>query len=135
MADRDLALRAYLEDGLSRPFRWGVDDCILWPADWAVMLGRPDPAAKFRGRYRTAIGARRIIKRHGGLASLVTSVMGAPALPGSVPAPGDVGLVGGATADPDELTGAICAGINLWAVRAGGALRLAPFELHAFWKL
>lgn len=36
-------------------------------ADWFLWRRGFDPAAEWRGRYRTALGAARILKRRGGL--------------------------------------------------------------------
>ncbi len=45
-----------------RGMRWGVDDCALWHADIDVAaMNRGDPAASFRGRYKTKRGAHRVL--------------------------------------------------------------------------
>jgi len=54
----------------SARMRWGMDDCALWAANVIQAALGYDPAAKFRGHYRTRRGARR--------------VLGGPGLPGAL---------------------------------------------------
>ena len=46
-----------------RPFAWGRHDCALFAADCVLAMTGYDPAAPFRGRYSTARGAARSIRR------------------------------------------------------------------------
>lgn len=62
-------LNAFLAD--EQPFEWGRRDCTLFAADAVLCITGIDPAKPWRGRYKTAIGAARIQKAHGGLAELV----------------------------------------------------------------
>ncbi|HWW11378.1 MAG TPA: hypothetical protein VN018_02595, partial [Brevundimonas sp.] len=57
----------YLETMARRPFGDGEADCILTVADWIVLRGHPDPAESYRGRYSTALGRERLLRRLGGL--------------------------------------------------------------------
>lgn len=51
-----------------RPFSWGEFDCCLFAADCAVAVCGTDPAALYRGRYTTEMGAKRLLKKiHGSL--------------------------------------------------------------------
>lgn len=47
------------------PFRWGTADCLMFAADVAAAITGTDPVARLRGRYTTAIGAQRILRREG----------------------------------------------------------------------
>lgn len=50
------------------PFAWGKHDCCLFACDCAVAIAGIDPAAQYRGRYSTEIGAKRALtKNHGSL--------------------------------------------------------------------
>jgi hypothetical protein len=49
-----------------RPFVWGQHDCATWAFDLRRDLtGGPDHAALWRGRYRTAGGCLRVLRRTG----------------------------------------------------------------------
>jgi hypothetical protein len=61
--------RAALEQALGQAMatagemRWGRDDCALWCANILNAALGYDGAARFRGRYRTRSGARRVLGR------------------------------------------------------------------------
>ena len=59
----EAALRAAMAD--TSPMRWGTDDCALWCANIIKAALGYDGAARFRGRYRTRIGAGRVLGRQG----------------------------------------------------------------------
>lgn len=70
--DAELTPRRRLEAALlaqmraaDAPMQWGVDDCALWCADVLRSALGYDAASSFRGRYRTRIGARRVLGRAG----------------------------------------------------------------------
>lgn len=54
--------------GTAGEMQWGKDDCALWCANILKDALGYDGAERFRGRYRTRIGARRVLGK-GGLAS------------------------------------------------------------------
>jgi hypothetical protein len=65
----------------SRPFVWGRHDCALFAFDCVLAMTGEDHLAAFRGRYRSAKGAVRALKRIGGvktLEELVAGILGAP---------------------------------------------------------
>ena len=49
-----------------REFEWGTCDCCLFACDGVEVLTGTDPAAPFRGTYRTIAGARRALKKFAG---------------------------------------------------------------------
>lgn len=50
----------------SRPFAWGSHDCAIWAFDTRRLLtSGPDHASLWRGRYRTALGATRVMRKLG----------------------------------------------------------------------
>ena len=58
-----------------RPFCWGKNDCCLFVADVCLAACDKDPAAAYRGRYRTEIGAKRVLaKTHGSIAAALLGV-------------------------------------------------------------
>lgn len=87
-------LAAFLRAGGARPFAWGVQDCCLWAADWVLAATGRDPAAVWRGRYRTALGAARLAARRGGFEAHVAACLADAGLTETAePRPGDVGIV------------------------------------------
>ena len=62
-------------------FKWGVLDCCLFAAAVVKELTGVDYAESWRGRYKSHMGALRMIAKHGSLESLVSSVCGEPVPP------------------------------------------------------
>ncbi len=59
-------LAAAVEAARDRPFRWGRHDCATFAFDLRRDLtGSYDVAALWRGRYSTALGAARVMRRLG----------------------------------------------------------------------
>jgi hypothetical protein len=56
-------LHQYLAGQLDQQFQFSVRDCCLFVCDAIQAMTGTDVAADFRGRYSTAIGAARTIKR------------------------------------------------------------------------
>jgi len=58
-----------------RPFCWGQNDCCLLVADVCLAACDKDPAAAYRGRYRTELGAKRVLaKTHGSIAGALDAL-------------------------------------------------------------
>ena len=53
----------YIARCKNKQFEWGQFDCCTFACDWAIILGKPDPMEKIRGKYKTAKGAARAIAR------------------------------------------------------------------------
>jgi hypothetical protein len=64
-ADWEIRLGDYLASVADRPFAWGNHDCALHSANAVLAMTGIDFAKRFRGRYRTAIGSVRALKRYG----------------------------------------------------------------------
>lgn len=59
-------LAAAITEARVRPFAWGSHDCATWAfALRRELTGGADVAARWRGRYRTAAGAARVMRRLG----------------------------------------------------------------------
>jgi len=58
-------LAAAVKEAETKPFQWGEHDCCLFAADIVLAMTGEDPAVAFRGRYRTATGAKRALTRYG----------------------------------------------------------------------
>ncbi|QPI64469.1 DUF6950 family protein [Vreelandella venusta] len=61
-------LQQTIKAASERPFLWGEFDCCLFAADCCIAICGVDPAAKYRGRYHTELGAKRVLRTtHGSL--------------------------------------------------------------------
>lgn len=125
-------LDAFLEKMAATPFVDGQSDCVLTVADWIVLNGHPDPAAPYRGRYRTALGRERLLKRSSGLHALMAAgAVRSGLLPAKAPVRGDVGTLryGG------QVLAGICLG-SRWAVKSSRGLdALQPDEILFAWSV
>jgi len=63
--DWDMRLAAYLEPLRLRPFEWGDHDCCLFCAGAVEAMTGVDVMGEFRGRYSTALGSARALKKIG----------------------------------------------------------------------
>lgn len=59
------ALHAYLEEVRHTPFQYGTHDCGIFTSGAIIAMTGEDPAAVFRGRYKTHIGALRAMRKSG----------------------------------------------------------------------
>jgi hypothetical protein len=75
------------------PFKWGINDCVMFAADVVQAMTDTDLAEQFRGTYSDEIGAKRLLKGLGGIDSLVSSKLGAPMISPLVAQRGDVVLI------------------------------------------
>lgn len=63
---------AAIEAASGRPFLWGSADCCLFVADCCVAACGKDPAADYRSRYTTEVGAKRVLaKLHGSIPAVL----------------------------------------------------------------
>ena len=77
----ELCLAAAVEAARDRPFAWGVHDCATFAFNLRRDLtGGDDVTALWRGRYRTARGAVRVMRRLGwsSLAAAGRDLLGEP---------------------------------------------------------
>ena len=59
-------LNAAVHSARARPFAWGEHDCATWAFDLrAALQDEPSPADLWRGRYRTALGGARLMRKLG----------------------------------------------------------------------
>lgn len=65
LPDWEVRLAAYLEALRLRRFAWGEHDCCTFAAGAVAAMTAVDPMAEFRGRYTTAIGSARALRRYG----------------------------------------------------------------------
>jgi hypothetical protein len=129
--------------GLQHRFRWGGldgDDCMTFPASWALAAIGIDPAEGLRGTYRSKAEAHAILDRHGGpLAFMAGRLIRIGATRADEPEDGDIGLVrmlAEESMDDAEVTevGAIRFG-PLWAAITPSGVIGKRAEHIAAWRL
>ncbi|RZJ19129.1 MAG: hypothetical protein EON91_02730 [Brevundimonas sp.] len=125
-------LSAFLEEMACRPFVDGERDCALTVADWVMTAtGCPDPAAHLRGRYRTALGRERLLRKLGGLEAVMADCAAKASLAEVTnPVRGDVGLIEAGRRG----FAAICLG-GRWAVKGLGVEVLTPDRVIRAWGI
>ncbi len=70
-----------IDTARARPFAWGVHDCPTFAFQTRMILtGGEDVAALWRGRYTTALGGQRVMRRlgWGSLEEMARALLGAP---------------------------------------------------------
>ncbi|WKE64329.1 hypothetical protein PVT67_11625 [Gallaecimonas kandeliae] len=75
-----MTLHDFIQQRRLARFVWGQADCCLLAADWVQSQTGTDFAAAFRGRYRTALGAKRVLAKAGlkDIEDAVTQALGKP---------------------------------------------------------
>ena len=131
-----ILLASFIVSRRNTPFVWGTHDCSLFIADAVKVITDRDIAAAFRGRYSTAKGAQRALKRYG--KGTLTATMDAllPPIYAADIGRGDVAQVqtvveGGNT----EAALAICTGRVLWLAGPNGLTRLPRSAAECGWRV
>lgn len=65
LPDWEQRLSDYIADNSDAVFQWGVLDCALFSCGAVQAIRGDDPAIDFRGKYSTAAGSARALKRYG----------------------------------------------------------------------
>jgi hypothetical protein len=58
-------LADHVREAYGNPFRWGAHDCALWAARWVRDCTGNDFLSDWEGKYKSELGARRLMKRRG----------------------------------------------------------------------
>jgi hypothetical protein len=134
-------LAAFFRDSQrARKVTPGANDCLIWAADWVILIGHPDPAAPYRGRYRSWRGARGFVREAGGMLAITEAGARRAGLTRIDPADaigGDLGLgFMGESLWPGEPSVLIRAGAY-WGALTGrcGVVIGAPDALMAAWRV
>lgn len=131
LSDGGLLLRFFQAEA-QRPFSFAVQhDCLMWLADWVEARRGFDPAAQWRGRYRTPLGAARIIKRRGGVIAHLDACLRPFGVDRTeTPCRGDIAVVEA----PEGHTGAIVIGSMVARLGKSG-IRFGTLPILAAWKV
>lgn len=123
------AVAEFLDEMSERGWEWGQRDCLLWLGLWSERAFGIDGGAPWRGRYRTALGCARVLKKSGGMAACIER---GARLCGMVPTTnyraGDVGIV----SVEDREVGAICTG-DKWAVMTADGVYISRLPVVLAW--
>ena len=76
-----IALQNQISQFNEKPFAWGTHDCFTFAADCVLAMTGEDKMAKRRGKYKTELGANKMLKRIGGVEKAITSELGEPIEP------------------------------------------------------
>lgn len=129
MIDLPERLQAFIESRRDTAFAWGSHDCALFAADWVASVTGKDPADGIRGRYQTALGAGRVIKREGGLEAIADSRLGERVEP-KLAQRGDVVLLDGSHGP----TLGVCLGVEAAAPGEDGLMLVPMSRALACWR-
>ncbi len=135
-----MSLDDYLATVFGQDWAWGAMDCCFFGGDWVRARTGRDPLAPYRGRYDSAIGAARLIARHGGLVAMVGAEMQRCGFaPTSEPDDGDLAIVSMPGTGEMSIAGAsvvICRGAWMLGKAAGhGVAGMRAAEPLAAWRI
>lgn len=127
-------------EAMARPWDWGAADCCTSASDVFLELAGVDPMLPLRGRYRTATGAARLIRRMGGWDAMTADLADAAGLTLVEPLaarPGDIGLTPRGTAlGMGGQALAICVGGGglspFWAVKSSDGIMVTACGARAW---
>jgi hypothetical protein len=135
LADR---LMDYTSMAMREPFSYetGHDCAQGFVGRWVLAETGQDVAKRWRGRYRTAMGCFRLVRRSGGLVAMMDECLGAAGFSRTLtPQLGDVGAVMMQTEFRAEPVGAIL-GVDGWLSLTGRGIRATqPDRYVAAWSI
>jgi len=132
VANWERRLTEAIDAARQTPFVWGAHDCAIWAFDLRRDLtGGEDVAALWRGRYRTALGAYRIMKRIGwdSLEAAGRDLLGSPLASVLQARRGDLVLGG------DDPAFGVCAGARAAFVAPDGLIFLPLITCLLAWRV
>jgi len=72
-------LAAFVDEYRGKPFAWGSHDCCMTAAEWVRTCTGHDAANSYRGKYRSELGAMKLLKRDGGVRGIASACL--PSVP------------------------------------------------------
>ena len=125
-------LAARLEAVRDLPFAWGRHDCATWAFDLRRDLtGGEDIAALWRGRYTTALGAQRIMRKLGwqNIEAMGRDLLGDPLATPLLAQRGDLVLGG------EDPAFGVCAGARAVFISPDGLVQLPLSVCSLAWRV
>lgn len=129
-------LAACVAAARARPFEWGAHDCCLFAADCIQAMTDVDVAADFRGKYATAKGAAKAMKKFagGGVLAVAEKIAAAHGLAHIAPAAARRGDVVALDTEQGPALG-VCLGALIAAPIAAGLVFLPFTAAQAAWRI
>jgi hypothetical protein len=124
-------LATFLKQRQQQAFCWGKNDCCLFAADAIQVTTGVDHAREFRGRYTTAIGAKRALMRYGkGEIKPTFSEKFGPPVNRLTAKRGDIALV---NVDGEDIVGVVFG--TIYVVSEQGLLQLPLSDALCIWGI
>lgn len=129
LPDWEPRFNAWLEEAAARPHDFGRHDCLLMPAGAILAQTGRDHGRGHRGRYRTARGAARYLRRLGfdTAGELLDSIL--PRIPAALAQRGDIVATG------EGVAGVCTGGEALFLVEGGAAVSLPRSSWSGAWAI
>jgi hypothetical protein len=124
-------LGLYLAEAARTPFAEGRHDCALFAAGAVLAMTGMDPAAPFRGRYRTTRGGLRVLRRAGYRDHLALAVAHLEEVPPSFARVGDLAAVQGA----DGPALGVVQGERIYVLRPEGMATVSLLQAMRAWRV
>lgn len=127
----ETAFVAAVQEGLQRPFEWGQHDCATFAfAVRAVLTGRDDTGL-WRGQYRSAAGARRVMRSLGwaDFAAAGRALLGEPLPTPLLAQRGDLAIAG------DDMGAWIVTGREIVSIGPGGPVVRPLRDATLAWRV
>lgn len=125
-------IRAAFDQWCDDPFVWGQSDCLLSIANIIKEARGYDPAAQFRNRYKTKIGAFRVAREFGGPVGAIEAMAdlcGWREIDPEDAKVGDAGVVAASDfSAPSVFGGGVIRDVNLWIGRTPNGICALPTE-------
>jgi hypothetical protein len=128
----EVLLAAAVDDARTRSFNWGTHDCATWAFELRRdLLGGDDTAALWRGRYRTARGAARVMRRLGwaSMPEAGVALLGMPLANVRLAQRGDLML------SPDATSFGVCLGAQVAFLAPEGLTLRALTSCVLAWRI
>jgi hypothetical protein len=125
-------LAAAIDTARAKPFVWGVHDCPTFAFDVRMILtGGEDIAALWRGRYTTALGGARVMRRLGwaSLEDMGRALLGEPRRSVLIAQRGDIVLA------DTGLGFGICTGASAVGMAPEGLVNVPLTSCRLFWPI
>ncbi|WP_429152115.1 DUF6950 family protein [Aeromonas hydrophila] len=128
--DWQIRIITTIQAASERPFCWGENDCCLFVADVCLAACDKDPAAEYRGRYRTEIGAKRVLaKTHGDIPAALDAMF--DRIPVAMAQRGDALVFDG----PQGQTAGVMWAGKVWAMTEVGARPIPDAVPQIAWRV